>query len=63
MQPVGATCERPGEMISVTEVAKRFGVNPATVRLWIRSGELPARAYGNMYFIRPDDVVRIRPEL
>ncbi len=45
-----------GEMLSVDEVAGELGVNPETVRVWIRSGELVAYNIGKGYRISRTDL-------
>jgi excisionase family DNA binding protein len=43
--------------LTVNEVAERFRVKPATIRLWIRNGKLPAKRFGERkYLIREVDV-------
>ncbi len=46
----------PGKMLSVDEVANELGVNPETVRVWIRTGELVALDIGRGYRISRDDL-------
>ena len=41
----------PDKMLSVEDVADELGVNPETVRVWIRSGELVALSIGKGYRI------------
>jgi len=53
----------PDKMLSVEEVADELGVNPETVRVWIRSGELVALSIGKGYRISRadlDDFIRRR---
>jgi excisionase family DNA binding protein len=53
----------PDKMLSVEEVAKELAVNPETVRVWIRSGELVALSIGRGYRIARadlDDFIRRR---
>jgi len=53
----------PDKMLSVEEVADELGVNPETVRVWIRSGELVAYSIGKGYRISRvdlDDFMRRR---
>jgi excisionase family DNA binding protein len=53
----------PDKMLSVEEVAHELGVNPETVRVWIRSGELVALSIGKGYRISRadlDDFIRRR---
>jgi excisionase family DNA binding protein len=44
------------KMLSVEEVAGELGVNPETVRVWIRSGELVAYSIGKGYRISRADL-------
>ncbi len=46
----------PEKMLSVEEVAKELEVNPETVRVWIRSGELVALSIGKGYRISRADL-------
>ena len=53
----------PDKMLSVEEIADELGVNPETVRVWIRSGELVAFSIGKGYRISRadlDDFIRRR---
>lgn len=53
----------PDEMLSVEDVANELKVNPETVRVWIRSGELVALSIGRGYRISRtdlDDFIRRR---
>lgn len=53
----------PDKMLSVEDVADELGVNPETVRVWIRSGELVALGIGKGYRISRadlDDFIRRR---
>ena len=46
----------PEKMLSVEEIANELGVNPETVRVWIRSGELVAYSIGKGYQISRTDL-------
>jgi excisionase family DNA binding protein len=46
----------PDKMLSVEDVADELGVNPETVRVWIRSGELVAFSIGKGYRISRADL-------
>lgn len=46
----------PDKMLSVEEVADELSVNPETVRVWIRSGELVAYSIGKGYRISRVDL-------
>ncbi len=53
----------PDKMLSVEDIAAELGVNPETVRVWIRSGELVALSIGKGYRISRadlDDFIRRR---
>ena len=53
----------PDKMLLVEEVADELVVNPETVRVWIRSGELVALSIGKGYRISRtdlDDFIRRR---
>ena len=53
----------PDKMLSVEDIADELGVNPETVRVWIRSGELVAFSIGKGYRISRadlDDFIRRR---
>lgn len=46
--------------LTVSDVAERFRMKPATIRLWIREGKLPARRFGERkYLIREADVAEL----
>jgi excisionase family DNA binding protein len=46
----------PDKMFSVEEIADELRVNPETVRVWIRSGELVAYSLGKGYRISRADL-------
>ncbi len=46
----------PDKMLSVEEIADELSVNPETVRVWIRSGELVAYSIGKGYRISRADL-------
>ena len=49
--------DRPeGDMLTVSEVAKRCNVNPETVRRWAREEKVPACRVGGMLFFRSKDI-------
>lgn len=53
----------PDKMLSVEAIAEELSVNPETVRVWIRSGELVAYNIGKGYRISRtdlDDFIRRR---
>ncbi len=47
---------RDAMFMSIFEVAKEFGVSPATVRSWVNSGELPCHPGPRGPLVDPDDV-------
>jgi excisionase family DNA binding protein len=50
----------PPQLVSIGEVARRFGVSVATVRNWERSGKLAAvRTPGGQRRFRPSDIAEI----
>jgi excisionase family DNA binding protein len=49
------------DFLTVSDVARDFGVSPDTVRLWTRTGELPAiRTRSGMRLIDPKDADLLR---
>ena len=46
----------------VGKVAAMFGVEPATIRLWIREGKMNAHKIGNRWRIQHSEVVRVANE-
>ena len=46
----------PDKMLSVEAIAEELSVNPETVRVWIRSGELVAYSIGKGYRISRVDL-------
>lgn len=48
----------PDEMLSLGRVAAMLDVHVATVRRWIREGQLPARRLGRRLFVARRDLVR-----
>ena len=53
----------PEKMLSVEDIAEELAVNPETVRVWIRTGELVALSIGRGYRISRadlDDFIRRR---
>ncbi len=44
-----------GTLIPVSEAAKRFNLNPATIRLWVKKGAIPSWRLG------PRGTIRVRP--
>ena len=46
--------------LTVNDVAERFRMKPATIRLWIREGKLPAKRFGERkYLIREADIAEL----
>jgi len=53
---IAAVLEKASDGLTAAEAARRLGVDPQTVRNWIRAGKLPAMSFG------PDGtVVRVDP--
>jgi excisionase family DNA binding protein len=53
---IASVIEKASDGLTATEVARRLGVDPQTVRNWIHSGKLPAVSFG------PDGtLVRVDP--
>ena len=48
--------DRPGGTLTVLEIARRYHLNPETVRRWAREEKVPAQRVGNMLFFRADDI-------
>jgi excisionase family DNA binding protein len=40
-----------GELMTLTEIATELGVNPSTVRLWVREQRLPAQKVGRKWLV------------
>ena len=43
-----------GKVMTCAEIAKRYGVNVATVWRWMREGMLPSFHVGKSYFTYPE---------
>jgi transposase-like protein len=50
--------KKPKDGLTIPQVAEKIGVDPATVRNWIRTGKLAATRWG------PDDakIIRVHPD-
>jgi excisionase family DNA binding protein len=50
----------PDDALSLSEIARRLRVNPATVRLWVSQGRLPAYKAGastrSRWWVKPEDL-------
>lgn len=44
------------EFLTVEEMADELKLHPQTIRMWIRTGRLPAKKLGRIYRLRRDDV-------
>jgi excisionase family DNA binding protein len=51
--------EKDDKIISVTELAKFFGVSDQTIWRWCKSGKLPAFKIGSQWKVRQSDLNRI----
>mgnify|MGYP002778034243 CR=1 FL=1 len=51
--------DEAGRRLTPTEVAKRLGVNSATVLRWIATGLLPATRVGSRYRVAAADLVHV----
>jgi excisionase family DNA binding protein len=48
--------EKPEQLLTVRDIARRFGRSEETVRRWIWSGRLKATKLGNQLFVDPADL-------
>jgi excisionase family DNA binding protein len=44
------------ERLTLPEIARILGMNPSTVRLWVREGRLPAEKVGRKWTVRRIDL-------
>ena len=44
------------ELLTLPEIAHTLGMNPSTVRLWVREGRLPAEKVGRKWMVRRADL-------
>src|SRR5271155_3240414 len=44
------------EFLTVEEMAEELKLHPQTIRMWIRTGRLPAKKLGRIYRLRREDV-------
>jgi excisionase family DNA binding protein len=52
---IASVIEKASDGLTAAQVARRLGVDPQTVRNWIRSGKLPAVSFGpNGTLVRVD---------
>jgi excisionase family DNA binding protein len=42
--------------LTLTELAKRLGVNTSTLRRWCKTGKLPAEQYGKTWLVKETDI-------
>ncbi len=54
----GAPTKHPGGYLSVAEAARLVGVHEATIRAWIKSGELPGHHAGRHHRVKRDELER-----
>jgi excisionase family DNA binding protein len=44
------------QLLTLPEIAQTLGMNPSTVRLWVREGRLPAEKVGRKWMVRRADL-------
>ena len=63
VDPVAVPDAEPERLLSVDEVAARFGVSATTITAWARTGQLPCvRILGGRRRYRESDVLRLLPD-
>jgi len=50
------------ELLTLPEIAHTLGMNPSTVRLWVREGRLPAEKVGRKWMVRRADLEQMLAE-
>ena len=50
------------ELLTLPEIAQTLGMNPSTVRLWVREGRLPAEKVGRRWMVRRTDLEQMLAE-
>lgn len=50
------------ELLTLPEIAQTLGMNPSTVRLWVREGRLQAEKMGRKWMVRRADLHRMLAE-
>jgi excisionase family DNA binding protein len=50
------------ELLTLPEIAQTLGMNPSTVRLWVREGRLRAEKMGRKWMVRRVDLERMLAE-
>jgi excisionase family DNA binding protein len=50
------------ELLTLPEIAQTLGMNPSTVRLWVREGRLPAEKVGRKWMVRRADLEQMLAE-
>lgn len=50
------------ELLTLPEIAQTLGMNPSTVRLWVREGRLPAEKMGRKWMVRRVDLEQMLAE-
>ena len=50
------------ELMTLPEIAQTLGMNPSTVRLWVREGRLQAEKMGRKWMVRRTDLERMLAE-
>jgi excisionase family DNA binding protein len=50
------------QLLTLPEIAETLGMNPSTVRLWVREGRLQAEKMGRKWMVRRVDLERMLAE-
>jgi excisionase family DNA binding protein len=50
------------ELLTLPEIAHTLGMNPSTVRLWVRERRLPAEKVGRKWMVRRADLEQMLAE-
>lgn len=50
------------ELLTLPEISYTLGMNPSTVRLWVREGRLPAEKVGRKWMVRRADLEQMLAE-
>ncbi len=47
------------ELLTLTQIADMLGMNPSTVRVWVKTERLPARMVGRRWMVRRGDLAQM----